>query len=367
VLLWFYELQSWYHEGEALCRRATDALRTPPPQTRQEEMLLGSITGCQGWFTFHCGQPHRGLHLLEESLALLRPGDHPLFLFFALEQLTYLTFFNGEFERAVALLDEGLAVARQIDDPWVRAHMLFQRAVVYTQHAPEIAYTRFQEGLPHIRAAGDRYILSLTLNYLGALALARGELHEAEQIFVEALQSSAEFSNGINLVSALNGLANVAIARHDWAEAIAHCDDALEISGRVGDLWNRAKTLVTLGRAEAGRGDHAAARHHFVEAIRVSLAARVLPTAIDAWLGLAALEIEDEEPTTPLLTILACVRDHAATSRHTAATAAALYATLEAQVDPHTLAHAEDAARRVVPDQLGSLLGAYADGRAQAY
>jgi predicted ATPase/transcriptional regulator with XRE-family HTH domain len=366
VLLWFYELRSWYQEGEAACRRATNALRTLPPRTRQEEILLGSLTGCQGWFTFHCGHPDRGLQLLEASLAILRPGDHPLFLLFALEQLTYITFFNGEFERAVALLDEQLLVAQQLDDPWVRAHMLFQRAVVYTQHAPEIAYTRFHEGLSHIRSAGDRYILSLTLNYLGTLALDRGELHEADQIFAEALQCSAEFGNGINLVSALNGLANVACARHDWAEAIARCHEALEISGRVGDLWNRAKTLVTLGRAEAGNDDHKAARHHFAEAIMVSLAARVLPTAIEAWLGLAALNIADGERSTALLTILALVRDHAATSRAAAATATVLWTTATAQLDPHALATAEHAAQHIAPDQVGALLGAYAEGNAAA-
>jgi ATP/maltotriose-dependent transcriptional regulator MalT len=301
-----------------------------------------------------------GLKLLEDSLALLRPGDHPLFLLFALEQLAYLTFFNGELERAVAFQEEVLALAQQIGDPWVTGHALFLRAAILVDHMPEAAYARFHESLPHIRAAGDRYHLILSLYHLGEAALAHGELREAEQHFAEALRRSAEIGNGVGEVSALNGLAMVACARENWGMAIAHCLEALARARDVGDQWSRAKALVTLGQAEAGGGDHTAARRSFTEAIQVSLAARALPTAISAWVGLAALDAT----SAPLLTILAHVRRHAATSRHTAERAGQLWAALAARSDTRALAAAEQAASLLAPDQLGRLLGAYAEGLA---
>jgi predicted ATPase/DNA-binding CsgD family transcriptional regulator/transcriptional regulator with XRE-family HTH domain len=364
VLLWFHELRSWYQEGEAITRRAADALRAAPLETRQEEILLGTLTGCHGWYTFRCGRPDLGLKLLEESLEILAPGDHPLFLLFTLEQLSYLTFFNGEFERAVTLQEQMLALSQRIDDPWVTAHALFLRAAIYADHMPEISYARFQEGLPHIRAVGDRYHLSLTLNHMGEVALARGELGEAEQHFAEALRRSAEIGNGVSEVSALNGLAMVACARQAWGRAIAHCLEALARARDVGDQWSRAKALVTLGHAEAGGGDHAAARRSFKEAIEVSLASRTLPTAISAWVGLAALDIRGNTPSPALLTILAHVRRHDATSRHTAERANELWAALAARLDAQTLAGAEHAASLLSPEQLGQLLGAYAEGLA---
>jgi ATP/maltotriose-dependent transcriptional regulator MalT len=364
VLLWFYELRSWYQEGMAVTRRAAEALRTPPPATRTEEILLGTLTGCEGWYTFRCGRPDIGLKLLEKALEILRPGDHPLFLLFTLEQLAYLTFFNGEFERAVALQEEMLALSQQIDDPWVTGHALFLRAAIYVDHLPEIAYTRFQEGLPHIRAVGDRYHLSLTLYHMGEVALTRGELREAEQHFAEALRRSAEIGNGVSEVSALNGLAMVACARQAWGSAIAYCLEALARAREVGDQWSRGKALATLGQAEAGGGDHAAARRSFKEAIDVSLTSRALPTAISAWVGLAALDVRGNTLSQPLLTILAQVRHHNATSRHTAERANQLWAALAAGLDAQTLGAAEHAASRLAPEQLGPLLAAYAEGLA---
>jgi tetratricopeptide (TPR) repeat protein len=302
--------------------------------------------------------------LLEDSLRLLRKGDHPLFLFFALEQLAYVSLLSGEFDQAGALQDEALAVGEQIDDPWVKAHVLFHRALQHVDRAPETAYARFHEGLPHIRAVGDRNMLSMNLNYLGALALALGNVDEAEHTFAEALAWSAEFENGIEQISALNGLANVACARASWAEAITQCDDALNISRKVGDRWNRAKVLVTLGEAEAGLGNRTAAHHHFTEAITESLAAHVLPTAIEAWLRLVTLDTENNHGTAALLTILALVRRHPATSRPSAGRAAALWNTLTAQVSEQMRATAEHTAGVIAPEQLSLLLSAYAEGRA---
>ncbi len=158
-------------------------------------MLLGSLIGCWGWATFRCGHPDLGIQLLEESLELLRPGEHRLFLFFTLEQLAYLIFLKGDFDRAVALQDQALEIAKQIDNPWVRSHAFFLRAAVFVDRQPEIAYTRFHEGLPHIRAVGDRYHLSLSLGFMGEAALFRGAVQEAEQTFTEALSHSAQVGN----------------------------------------------------------------------------------------------------------------------------------------------------------------------------
>ncbi len=101
--------------------------------------------------------------------------------------------------------------------------------------APDIAYSRFHEGLPHIHAVGDRYMLILSLNYLGMLVLVRGDVREAEQVLTEALECSNEIGNRIGQVSALNRLVKVACARAAWAEAIDRCYEALDISRKVGD------------------------------------------------------------------------------------------------------------------------------------
>jgi hypothetical protein len=124
--------------------------------------------------------------------------------------------------------------------------------------------------------------------------------------------------------------------------------------------------LATLGAAEAGQGNRVAARRSFAEAIAVSLAARALPAAIEAWLGLAALDLEDGERSTPVLAILSLVCRHTATSRSTAARATSLWNTLVQQVNEKTSTSAEQVGSRLAPDQLSALLTAYVEGRATA-
>ncbi len=347
-----------------MCRRAADALRTAPPTTEQETALLGTILGVLGWFTFRCGQTARGTALLAESMAVLRTVDEPLLLLFTVLQLAYIAAINGDVAQATAWHNEMMALARRVGSPWAFAQTYFQQALLYAEHQPELAYGILQDGLPYIRAAGDRYVLGLSLFFLGQVTLALGNVSEAETHFSEALQHSSEIRNGVGEVTALHGLAMVACARGAWEDAITYSGDAVARSGEVGDQWSRAKALATLGRAEAGRGNRAAARQQFAEATTVSLTARVLPTAIEAWLGLAALDVEAGECSTSALVILALVRGHAATSHQAAATAAALWATVTAQIEPTIRADAEHTARLVAPDHLGPLVGAYAEGSA---
>jgi ATP/maltotriose-dependent transcriptional regulator MalT len=366
VLTWFYELRSWYQECEALTRRAVEALRAAPPTNRQEELLLGNLVGNQGWHVFRCGRPEEGMRLLQESLAMLRPGDHPDFLFITLEQLAYLTLFTGDFERAVALVEAQQPVLERITDPWLLAHARFQRAAVYVDRAPDLAYERFHEGLPYMRTVGDRYVIILSLCHLGDIAVAMGKLDEAEQSFTEVLSLSRAISNGVGEANALGGLAMIACARHAWDDAIMYSLEAMARSREVGDTWTQARALISLGEAEIGAGDPLSGRRNLKEAISLSLAARVLPIAIDAWLRLAALDVQAAHGDETLLLLLALVRRHPVTGYYAAGRAGELWAILAAHVDAHALHAAERAASAMAPDRLEPLLRAYLESRAVA-
>ena len=140
--------------------------------------------------------------------------------------------------------------------------------------------------------------------------------------------------------------------------------EAVAGSRVLGELTSLAKALLALGEAEAGGGDYPAARNTFAEAIDASLAGHMLPLAIDAWAGLAALDAPHRERHAQLLPILALVRQHAATRHHTAERAAALWSTLAAQAGAANLAPAQATAAVLAPEQLERLLVAYTQGRA---
>jgi tetratricopeptide (TPR) repeat protein len=302
--------------------------------------------------------------LLQQSLDMLRAGDHPDFLFISLEQLAYLMLFAGDFDQAIKLVEEQGPVLERISDPWLLAHAAFQRAAVYVDRAPELAYERLHEGLPFMRSVGDRYVVILSLGHLGEIALALGKVDEAEQSFREARELSAGIGNGIGEANALSGLALVACVRKAWRDAIMHALEAVARAREIGDTWTLARALVALGLAESGAGDAVAARATWTEALRISLAGHSLPTAIDAWIGLAAQDLADASRHATLAPVLAAVRNHPALRPFTAEHAAQIWTTLTAQLNPQLLTDAEQAARLIEGEQLGAALLAYAEGRA---
>jgi hypothetical protein len=242
--------------------------------------------------------------------------------------------------------------------------VLVQQAALHCECAPEIAYTRFHDSLPQIRAVGDGYLLAMSLFYLGEVALNLGHVREAEQVFTEAWTCSAQMHNGIMEVAALAGLATVACAREAWADAITHALHAVTRSTEVGEVWSRAKALVVLGEAERGAGDHTAARNTLTDAMRLSLATGLLPIAIQAWVGLAMLDLPREGCCPALLRLVALVRQHPATNRRTSTLVDHLWNVVVAQADPPLLAEAERSAFLTEPAHLAPLLAAYDESRA---
>jgi hypothetical protein len=362
VLLYFYELRSWYHEAQTLCRQAVTMLEALPARTPDEEALLGNQLGCLGWFSFRCGEAAVGRALLERSIVILRPLSHPSFLLDSIVQLIFLAHTIGDSQTMLAFEDEALAVAQQANHPWALAQVIYQRAFVYVEHAPELAYTRFRQGLPQLRALGERYLLGLALVYVGELALGRGSAAEAQHYFDEGLAISQELNNAFIEVMTRNGLALVACTAKQWDAALEQCWWALVRTRDIGDAWSRVKVLLTLGTAEAGSNHARAAHDTWRNALSEALAAGLLPFASEAWLGLAELDAQTAGEQAALLRLLAYVRSHPVTSRQVGERANRLWQQLTAPAAAK--AAAEQAAQQLPADDLPYLLMAYIQGRA---
>lgn len=359
-LFWFYELRSWYQEAEMMAAETLAALGTSFG-SRREELLYGTLIGQQGWFQFRQGHPEHSLVLLHQSLDILKVGDHPTFLFFTLIQIAYIEFLSGNDDEALALQDQIATLAQRIDRPWIIAHMHFSRSMAYTDHAPETAYANFRAGLPAIRAGGDRYILSLSLIHMGEAALVLGKTNEAEDCFAEALDASLEVENGVTEVLAISGLATAACVKGAWDEAVARSHTAVARARNVGEASGQAKALLVLAEAEHGAGKLEAARRGYQTAIAFGVAAGALPAAIDAWLGLATLDMHASSSVPAIMILLALVRRHPATRHQALQRADALLSEL-AQQDADGLLGSVPATVTPPVEALPELLNTYAAG-----
>jgi predicted ATPase/transcriptional regulator with XRE-family HTH domain len=361
---WFFELRSWYVECEAMCRRMAEALQTPAPTTAEERSFLGNMIGCQGWFVFRCGDPVRGLQLLEEGGRLLQHGTRAIFWFHNLAQTTFLTSLMGQTQRAIDAYQHMVQVWNELDDeikPWAKTFLIQDHAAAYAEQAPDVAHAALVEGLPFMRRVGEQYVLALALYQFGRINLGRGDLLAAEAAFAESLDVATSIHNGVCEVVAHTGLARIACARGEWAAASARCELALERAREVGDLWSRAEAMVTLAAARGGGGDHAAAQQLYRETLGIALRAQVLGAALHSWLGLVALTPADTDPPPATLTALALLRQHPATTEQIAPQIAELWERFAVRAP--AAAHAAEAAARqqslqALPALLAELLHA---------
>lgn len=105
-----------------------------------------------------------------------------------------------------------------------------------------------------------------------------------------------------------------------------------------------------------------AARKSYREAIRFSVAAQALPTVIDAWLGLAELDVRDHNLGDALAILTPCIRNHPATRRRTVQRADDLLTKLREEHGAQVIASGERAAATIAPEAVYKLINAYVEG-----
>jgi predicted ATPase/class 3 adenylate cyclase len=132
------------------------------------------------------------------------------------------------------------------------------------------AWEHFEE----LRKAGPQIhvdVRSGALIQLGHLALARGNLAEAEQFYREALGICRDESLTWNGVVALLGLAGVELRRHEFAVARQLCEQALALSSELGDRMLLTDVHQRLGMIDLLEGKFAGAGDQFATAMQLSL------------------------------------------------------------------------------------------------
>ncbi|TYB55377.1 AAA family ATPase [Nonomuraea sp. PA05] len=143
----------------------------------------------------------------------------------ALDVLAGLAAGRGDRARAVELTDEALALTDELGALEDSADLLVNRGDHLAAEDPEAAGADYARAAGLARRAGSPAGLSAALRGLGDLALARGELGEAERLYTDALER---------------------IDPH-WVKSVG----------------NRVRTLAGLGRVAEARGDQVTARDRY--------------------------------------------------------------------------------------------------------
>lgn len=315
-LFHFYDMRSWFQEGEAFFGQLAQQLgafaASQPAATapnngglrQSAEQLAAKAQARQGWFAFHLGRHAESRRLLETSLQRLQQIQALTETIFNLNYLGALLRHLGEFAQATTHLQAALQLAQQHNDPMntsIALNILGQVASLQGD-LPE-AQRLCQQAIQIKRAIGDRWGMTFSLTYLGRVLQSSGDYAAAQKHFAESLAICQELGDQRGAAFALQNLGDTAFARGDLATASQRYQASLAIYHAIGNRAEQSLTLARLGETYRAGGELDQARQALLDALALAWALPSTPGLLAALLGLAALDLTVGQPAqaTPLL------------------------------------------------------------------
>ena len=174
-----------------------------------------------------------------------------------------------EYEEAQSALERGLALWRDLGDSWRIAWALFQLATAEASRAEYAQAERhLDESLERFRALGDDWAVAMVLNELAGTASTRGDYARAGRMLDEALPMlRAMGETTVSLAVTVNLLGRVLLAEGDVTRALDLFDAALAITTQHANREGQAWSWLNLGLAKLAAMDTDAAEDALTRAL----------------------------------------------------------------------------------------------------
>jgi len=323
-LFHFYDMRSWFQEGETvfgqlarqLATFATSQAATIAAETAYTAWALqAKAQARQGWFAFHLGRYMESRRLLVESLERLQQLQAETETIFNLNYLGALLRHLGEFTQATTYLQEALRLARRHNDPMSTSIALNILGQIASLQGDLVEARRLcQEALQIKRTIGDRWGMTYSLSYLGRVIQASGDFTTAQKLFAESLTICQEIGDQRGAAFALQNLGDTDFATGDLVAAGQRYQASLSIYRTIGNRAESSLTLARLGETYRAGGDSVQARQALLEALTLAWALPSTPGLLAALLGLAALDLAAGQPA-QAIPPLCYVYQHPASTR----------------------------------------------------
>jgi predicted ATPase/DNA-binding XRE family transcriptional regulator len=289
---WFYELRSWFQEGEMMLARAVAALggASELDADPARALVIGQLMTFEGWFRFRQGRYVPACDLLEHTVALLRPLGDQRALAEALASQGMALNLMGEYQQSRRALEEGLALGRELNDSW--SSILCQGTlgmVAYGLGEYQESERLCRQSLAESLATGSVRAVVFSISALTLTTFAQGRYEEAQALVRASFATSSAIGDYWGIGSALLQLGRVAFAQGEYDEAHYLYRESCATFRDIGDHWSMARALAGLAETTVALGDLPAAMRYFRDAWRVASEARVTPVAMEVLAGLADL------------------------------------------------------------------------------
>ncbi len=283
-LFHFYDMRSWFLEGEDLFRRTAEMGRTVVTRvpTDENKVVWGKLLARQGWFTFYLGRQRSAGQLLKESLEVLRPLQQPSVLPFTLNYLGAVEYYLGHYELAQQLCQESLNLTQQLGDQYGTAIASnISGQIAYRLGKYEAARRYSQRSLAIEQEIGNRWSMGFSVANLGNVAYALGDFDEANELFRQGLAIAEEIGDPRGIARCLNRLAKAAVALNRYDEAQRLYQRSLAYNQEIGDQLGVTVSLSGLGEVARYQGERQKAKAYFDDGLRRAMTSHAIPRVID--------------------------------------------------------------------------------------
>jgi predicted ATPase len=340
----FYEMRSWYHEGEEAFREAAQMLERLLSQDGAAkapiELLYGKVLRRSGWFYFRLSKYDTAAEVLRTSLAILQKHDAKLEEGTCHYYLGAVEHLQGRYADAQRELETSLKLAEEVGNALGTGASLTGLGIICTSQGNwEQAYQFYQKSLQVSRSLGDVWGIANALNNLGWAAAALGQVTEARGLYRESLVLCKQLGNRYGMANCLNNLGYLASGKGEQGQAKRFYQESLVHFREIGDRSGVANVLANLGAAHLELAEEEEAERLYYQSLETALEVQALPVAIEAIVGIAKLMIRRGNIERAIV-LLGAAQAQEATDMQVKERAGRLLAKLEAEIPAEAFAAA---------------------------
>ena len=354
-LIRFYELRSWFQEGEAAMERAAEAINSLAPEREQQCVLLILYNGI-GMFCNRLSRYNKAIRMFEAGLSLSLQLNHRRSLHI-LSNLATAHFMHGAFFEARQLLEETLAGFREKDDRLNTCIAQVNLGYVLCQIGDyPNAHALLDQALKDFQNFVGRDEIALAHYFLGLAQQGEGDNEQAARCFRSGLDIYHELSHSWGTSLCLSGLASLAIQNGEYDQAAQLAQEGLAYARKVGDAYVMALCLNCMGQMASALGHDNEATGYHLQAIQTAWETEQFPPVLDGLIGMAELELKGGQMQSAG-ELLAFAIHHPSTCARERDRAARWFVQLESQLTPEAIMAAQKQTLEAVVERIFTSYG----------
>ena len=204
----------------------------------------------------------------EKSLEILVDADDKPGIAALTNNLGTLAYYRGEYSLTKDLWEQSQSLNMEIGDKRAIAMGLNNLAILANQQG-DFETSGHMESLKIRRELDDTAGIRYSLNNLGTVKMALGELEQAKDFFEEGLENARESGEQWGISYGMGNLGLIALLMGDSSRAREMLEEALEICTEMGSKELISSALLGLGRVDLTENLNTDAQMRFLESLRL--------------------------------------------------------------------------------------------------